>query len=75
MMGPSQLARDEPGDDEDYATLVRKLILAKPERLILDEGALVVMKDIRQSLHKFEATSDGQRAPGDGADCPRILEG
>jgi hypothetical protein len=59
MMGPSQLARDEPGDNEDYATLVRKLILARPERLILNEAALEVMNDIRQNLHNLEAASGG----------------
>jgi hypothetical protein len=59
MMGPSELARDQPGDDEDYGALVRRLILAKPERLILSDEALVVMQDLRQQLHDLESACAG----------------
>jgi hypothetical protein len=59
MMGPSELARDEFGDDEAYSTLVRRLILARPEKLILSDEALEVMHAIRQDLHSLESVSTG----------------
>jgi hypothetical protein len=59
MMGPSQLARDEPCDDEAYSTFIHQLIFAKPERVILGDPALEAMHDIRQSLHNLETVSAG----------------
>jgi hypothetical protein len=59
MMGPSSLARDEPSGDEAYAALVRRLIIARPERLILGDAALESMHSLRQRLHDLETASAG----------------
>jgi hypothetical protein len=59
MMGPSQLASDEPGDNEAYSTFVHHLIFAKPERLILSDAALEVMYGLRRNLHDLEGAAAG----------------
>jgi hypothetical protein len=59
MMGPSQLPVDEPSNHEDYSALVRKLIFAKPEKLILDSVAHEAMHQLRQSLHDIETAAVG----------------
>jgi hypothetical protein len=59
VLGPSRLALDQPSDEENYGNLVRKLIFAKPERLIFSDAALKVMQSLRQELHEFETVSAG----------------
>jgi hypothetical protein len=59
VLKPSRLALDQPVDDEAYGRLVRALILARPERLILSDEALEVMHGLRQELHDLEAATAG----------------
>jgi hypothetical protein len=61
MMRAPSLARDcESGDDqENYQSLVYKLIRAKHQRLLLSDPALVLMNDLRAHLHKVEQAAAG----------------
>jgi hypothetical protein len=59
MLKPSRLALDQPADDEAYGKLVRALLFARPERLILSDEALEVMHSLRQELHDLEAATAG----------------
>src|SRR5262249_51986948 len=59
MMGPSQLALDRASDDEAYSQLIRELIFAKPQNLILSDAALESMNDLRSYLHNLEQATDG----------------
>jgi hypothetical protein len=59
MLQPAPLALDRPGNDEEYDKLVRKLIFARPERIILGDNALEVMHALRQELHDIETASMG----------------
>jgi hypothetical protein len=59
MLGPSRLALDQPSNEEDYGKLVRKLILARPEKLIFSDNALEAIQDLRQELHEFQTASAG----------------
>jgi hypothetical protein len=59
MMGASKFAQDHPSDDEAYAGLVRELIFAKPQRLIMTDDALATMNDLRHHLHNVEQASGG----------------
>jgi Protein of unknown function (DUF3987) len=59
MMRASKLAQDHPSDDEAYAGLVRELIFAKPQRLIMTDDALATMSDLRHHLHNVEQAAGG----------------
>jgi hypothetical protein len=61
IMRSSSLPIDRPsGDDEDeYQTLLFKLIKATPRRLFFSDEALVVMNDLRAHLFNLEQASDG----------------
>jgi hypothetical protein len=59
VLKPSRLALDQPTDDEAYGRVVRALILARPERLILSDEALEVMHGLRQELHDLETATAG----------------
>ena len=50
MMGSASLPQDSPSDDEKYRALVREMIFAKPARLIMTDGALAIMNDLRRHL-------------------------
>jgi hypothetical protein len=62
MMGPPSFNQDRPCDDDDYNKLIRELILAKPEHLVMDDAALAVMTDLRRHLFDIEQTSAGLAA-------------
>jgi hypothetical protein len=59
MLGPSRLALDRASDEEAYGNLVRKLIFARPERLIISDAGLGAMQALREELHEFEAAAAG----------------
>jgi hypothetical protein len=59
MMGPPSPAEDKPNNDVAYDALVRSLLLAKPERLILDDDALAAMHALRQEIYNLEMASAG----------------
>ena len=59
MLGAATLAQDRPCDDEAYGRLVRELIFAKPERLIMTDDALAIMNELRRHLFDLEQTSGG----------------
>jgi len=59
MMGLPTFTQDHPYDDEHYNKLVRELIFAKPERLIMDDAALEIITNLRHHLFKIEQTSSG----------------
>jgi hypothetical protein len=59
MMAPSKLAQDHPSNDEAYSRLVRELIFAKAERLILSNDGLAVMNALRTHLHDLEQATAG----------------
>ena len=61
MMRSSTLARDcDSGDDQDdYQSLVYKLIRAEPQRLFLVDYALMLMNDLRAHLHQVEQAAAG----------------
>ena len=58
-MGPPSFTQDQPCNDDDYNTLIRELMLAKPARLIMTDDALAVMTDLRRHLFNIEQVSDG----------------
>jgi Protein of unknown function (DUF3987) len=57
MVGAAKFPQDLESDDEAYSKLVRELIFAKPQRLILTDDALVVMNDLREYLFGLEQAS------------------
>jgi hypothetical protein len=59
MLSPSRIALDMPADEEAYGGLVRQLILARPERLIMSDAAIEAMQSLREELHDFETASTG----------------
>jgi hypothetical protein len=59
MMSPTRLPLDRPSDDEGYGKLVRQLIFAQPQRLILDQEALDVMEGIQRDIKNLEDASSG----------------
>jgi hypothetical protein len=65
MMRASSFASDcECGDDqENYQSLVHKLIRAPHQRLLLCDRALTLLTDLRKYLHHLEQTADA-RADG-----------
>ena len=59
MMTYASLPQDSPSDDEGYHKLVREMIFAKPARLIMTDGAIVIMSELRRHLFELEQTSGG----------------
>src|SRR5262249_15018695 len=59
MMGSASLAQDEVSDDERYQACVQEMIFAKPARLIMSDGALAIMNDLRRRLFDLEQASGG----------------
>src|SRR5262245_7221033 len=60
MMRASSLPCDRQSDDQhNYQSMVYKLIRAKPQRLVLSDGALRLMDDLRGHLYKLEQASGG----------------
>jgi Protein of unknown function (DUF3987) len=61
LMRSSALARDcASGDEQDnYQTLVYKLIKAKPQRFAFSDAALFSMNELRAHLHQVEQATAG----------------
>jgi hypothetical protein len=60
MMRASSLPQDCESDDwENFHALVYKLVKAKHQRLLLSNGALSIMNDLRAHLHKLEQAAAG----------------
>jgi hypothetical protein len=62
MVGSAKFPQDIESKDEAYSKLVRLLIFAKPQRLIMTDDALVAMNDLRQYLFNLEEASEGLAA-------------
>ena len=59
MMAAGKLPLDCRNDDEDYSKLIRALIFAEPQRLIMDDPALVIMNGLREHLFNLEQACVG----------------
>jgi hypothetical protein len=59
MTAPSRFPLDKQSDGEQYDLLVRELFFAKPQSLIMSDGALEVMKVLQRELHDLEQVSGG----------------
>jgi hypothetical protein len=59
MVGSPKFRVDRPSPDEDYAHLVREMIFARPERLIMTDSALETMTELHQHLYRLEEGCEG----------------
>jgi hypothetical protein len=63
IVGPANLALDRRSDDTAYRGLVHKLCATQTSQLLLCDGALAAMNELRAHLHELEQATGGL---GDG---------
>jgi hypothetical protein len=59
IVGPANLALDRRSDDTAYRDLVHKLCATQPSQLLLCDGALAAMNELRAHVHELEQATGG----------------